>query len=375
MSTWEQTKRGRRLLSIWIATILIAIMMTVVVGGITRLTNSGLSITEWRPIIGAIPPLNEVQWSEAFEKYKLIPEYEIEHSYMGMDEFKRIYFWEWLHRNLGRFIGFIFIIPFVLLGYRLSRALKKKLFLGFCLGGTQALMGWLMVVSGLSERTDVSHYLLAAHLILAFFIFSYFLRTLIDLNLTVEQKKSYEVSKSFRWALVAVHSLLGLQIIYGAFVAGLRAGFMYNTFPKMGDSLIPYESMFYPTLLLSALENPVTVQFIHRWMGALLLLSCLALVYFSYKSSVSKKSKILIWSFFGLILTQFSLGVLTLVSKMQIELASLHQFFGLLSYAHMSFCMYVYKCKEDPIALQYNEFNGSKQLGQLHSACYHETMF
>lgn len=337
------TTRYKYILSSWMLLVLFTIMGTVLVGGVTRLTNSGLSITEWQPLIGAIPPMNEAEWNEVFEKYKQIPEYSVEHSHMELEDFKFIFFWEWLHRNFGRAVGLVALLPFLFLFRKLDTSLRKRIGTGIILIGLQGALGWFMVKSGLSERVDVSHYRLAAHLILAFFIFSHFLKILIDILVTDKWKTQFVVNRRFRWVLVIIHSLLGFQIIWGAFVAGLRAGYMYNTFPKMGDQWIPLDALFLPSVFIAIVENPITVQFIHRWLAVIVLLSAFFLPWYALRQGLVRQRLGFMWVYAGLVVCQFLLGVFTLILKMPIALASLHQVVGLITFGSMSVMMHLYQ--------------------------------
>lgn len=323
--TLQESPKFRRWILIWLAGICALVGLTVIVGGATRLTNSGLSITEWRPLIGAIPPLNESEWNRLFELYKQIPEYSIEHPEMDLSGFKFIFFWEYLHRNLGRLIGLIFVFPFLFFWIRgaLTPSFRNKLLIGFGLGALQGAMGWFMVMSGLTERTDVSHYRLAAHLLLAFFIFSYFLNLYLETSRPTPSH-SRPIPKLRFWTNILL-TALGLQIVYGAFVAGLKAGYAYNTYPKMYGRWIPEEAFSLAPLWLNAFENIALVQFIHRWLGALVVLLSAGLFILFRKYAASSELRQSLRFFFMALVTQFALGVMTLLSHMNMALALLHQ--------------------------------------------------
>src|SRR5690606_35074911 len=205
-------------------------------GGLTRLTNSGLSMVEWNMFMGSIPPMNEAEWQETFDKYKQYPEYQKVNFHFSVDEFKKIFLWEYTHRFLGRFIGLVFIVPFLWFLFRgkLWPSLTFKLVIILILGGFQGFLGWYMVESGLISNPDVSHYRLAAHLITAFLTFAYTFWVALDL-LYPNNKNKQKGMGFWIWLLLF---LLIIQIVYGAFVAGLNAGMVYNTWPKMGDSWI-----------------------------------------------------------------------------------------------------------------------------------------
>ena len=216
----------------WLFTGCALIFIMTIVGGITRLTGSGLSITEWRPIMGAVPPMNADEWQHAFDLYKQSPQFIHENNHFGIDEFKTIFFWEYLHRLIGRIIGLVFLIPFAWFWYKknFSPELFRKCVFIFLLGGLQGLIGWLMVKSGLIDNPRVSHYRLALHLLTAFLTFGFIFHT----ALTLIPPKQFPVRESKTLANVALlfGGLVVFQIIYGAFVAGLHAGKIYNTFPR-----------------------------------------------------------------------------------------------------------------------------------------------
>lgn len=332
-------KTLRRILSLWTAALLLMVAGTILVGGVTRLTNSGLSITEWKPIMGTIPPLSDADWQEAFDKYKQIPEYAVEHSDMELSGFKFIFFWEWFHRNLGRMVGFVALVPLILLSRSLPAPYFRRFGIGFVLILLQGVMGWVMVRSGLSERVDVSHYRLAIHLVLAFFIFSHYQRLLIDLCSFSYQGEQNTAPSGARRAILVLHSFLGLQIVYGALVAGLRAGYMYNTFPKMSGEWIPIDSMVYHPTWLAAFESPVAVQFIHRWLAVLVLLLATLLPWYLRREGanfLAPAARVFLCS----VVCQAALGIATLVLKMPIMIASLHQLGGLITFASMTVLMH-----------------------------------
>ena len=225
----------------WLLTGCVLIFIMVVVGGITRLTHSGLSISNYKLISGTIPPMNEVEWQEAFELYKQYPEYQKINNRFTLEEFKDIYFWEWIHRVIGRFIGLVFFIPFVyfLLKKQLSKATVKKCLLLLFLGGFQGFLGWYMVKSGLVDRPDVSHYRLAMHLTTAFITFAFTLWVALDLWFP----KKKEINRSFRNLIRIGLLLLLVQIVWGAFVAGLDAGWIHNHWPLMSDGQLIHETV------------------------------------------------------------------------------------------------------------------------------------
>lgn len=309
---------------IWLYALASFVLLIVVVGGITRLTESGLSITSWKPISGIIPPLNDAQWQAEFDAYKQIPQYSVVHSWMSIDDFRYIFFWEWFHRLLARTLGLIFIVPFLvfLVQKRLSRQLAWPLFTLFILGGFQGLLGWWMVSSGLSELTSVSQYRLAAHLTAASLLFV----ALIFVARSLEPGRVLgRVSRGHMVTAIVLGLLVIVQIGAGAFVAGLDAGMGYNTWPLMDGAIIPNGLASMSPAWRNLFENALTVQFIHR---------CIAYVITAYVAY-------LIWrrnkdgGFGGvhgwlprigfLVVLQVALGIATLLTSVPISLAVGHQ--------------------------------------------------
>ena len=298
----------------------------VIVGGITRLTESGLSITEWKPITGAIPPLNATDWESEFEKYKQIPEYLEINGPAGMTlaEFKNIYFWEWIHRLLGRLIGLVFAIP--LLWFALKRAIPsgygKRLTVLLALGGFQGAIGWWMVTSGLTVRTDVSHFRLAVHLLTALVILGGLVWTALDLRRLNSQQSP--PARLTRFGLT-VFIVLFIQLLFGAYTAGLNAGYVSNTWPMMNGSLLP-TGIDGSTNIWSLVNNdPYIIHYIHRWwawvaVGFLIVLA-------RKIRMQSRKASIAINAAFG---TQVILGIATVMTNVNITLAVSHQAVGAL---------------------------------------------
>jgi cytochrome c oxidase assembly protein subunit 15 len=315
-----------RALRVWLAGIALLIVAMILVGGATRLTDSGLSITEWKPIMGAVPPLNDADWQTAFAAYQKIPEYTELKRGMSLDEFKTIFWWEWAHRFLGRLIGFAFLVPFVgflIAGY-IPRALLPKLLGLFVLGSLQGALGWYMVKSGLVDRTDVSQYRLAAHFGVALSILGYTLWLLFGLG----DERPSGPGRGWRapaYVACAILALIFLQLLAGALVAGLDAGMGYNTWPLINGALVPsglYEaSPWYRNFF----ENPLTVQFHHRMIGYSVVVAALAqLAWLGWK----KAPTALIGSAMTLALLallQATLGVWTLLLAVPIELGLAHQ--------------------------------------------------
>jgi cytochrome c oxidase assembly protein subunit 15 len=306
----------------WIALVIALVFSMVVVGGITRLTGSGLSMVEWEPIMGAIPPLDEADWQEAFDKYKQTPQFRHENHAMDLAGFKGIFLWEYLHRLLGRSIGLVFALPFAwfLLRGALSRPLAWKLGGALALGGLQGLVGWLMVKSGLVDVPRVSHYRLAAHLGIAFLIIAYLGWLLTGLCERPGAQRAQPMGGLFG----AVVVLAILQILYGAFVAGLRAGWGFNTFPLMGDRWIAEAVMAFEPWWKNLLESQATVQFVHRVLGTVLLAAVIAL-WLRARTRVDGLQRNALHALLGLMAVQYVLGVYTLVNVVPLVAAVAHQ--------------------------------------------------
>jgi len=292
----------------------------VIVGGATRLTDSGLSITEWKPVTGAIPPLNEQQWQDEFEKYKTIPEYEQVNFGMTQTEFKTIYWWEWGHRFLGRLIGFAFIIPliFFIVTKRVSRDLIFPLSGLFILGGLQGALGWYMVQSGLSDRIDVSQYRLAAHLGLA--VILYGAMYWLALNLISVPRRIQIKGRILIGSLIMAAGVF-LQLILGAFVAGLRAGKTFNTWPLMDGKFFPDGYFNGSPKFLDLFETMAAVQFNHRMGAYMLVAGGIWLCIVATDTILKRRSRVIL----ATILAQVFLGVLTVVNATPIALGLAHQ--------------------------------------------------
>lgn len=306
---------------------------TLVVGGITRLTESGLSIVDWAPIVGAVPPLNDAAWHEAFARYQHYPQYVILRPDMTLAEFKHIYFWEYLHRMIGRLIGLVFLIPFIwflIRGYFNGPLLRRVLLL-FVLGGLQGLMGWYMVSSGLVDRPEVSHYRLAAHLLLAMTIFGCCIWFANDLLARPRQRIAPDRRTVLLRALTGFGALLVIQIAWGAFVAGLNAGFAYNTFPLMNGRLLPPNGRSQKPVLINLVDNAATVQWVHRVLATVILLSVLALFVKVRRDPGLAPFHRWTAALVGMTMLQFGLGVATLLSFVKIGLGVAHQANALLT--------------------------------------------
>jgi cytochrome c oxidase assembly protein subunit 15 len=299
----------------------------VVVGGATRLTGSGLSMVEWHPLMGALPPSSESDWIETFEKYQASPQYQLVNHWMALSDFKRIFLWEYAHRLLGRLIGVVFIVPwlFFLIGRRLDGPLAWKTFVAFVLGGAQGLLGWFMVKSGLVDNPEVSHYRLAAHLVLALIVGHYLLWLFLDVR-TPPARRSHSRPRSAAnvptWSFIA---LLGLQIVFGAFMAGKRAGLVAATFPDMNGEWIPSTFLIIEPWWRDLLENPMSIHFLHRWLGAAVLMSAIVLACWVHRCGRTRPERSLAWLLVGLTLLQFVLGALVVIWSVPLITAIAHQ--------------------------------------------------
>lgn len=309
----------------WLISIAALIAIMVLVGGATRLTESGLSIVEWKPVTGTLPPLNHEQWTEAFEAYKTIPQYRELNAGMNLTEFKTIFWWEWGHRLLGRAIGIAYLLPFLWFLWRgdLGADLRRRLWLIFGLGAVQGVVGWWMVASGLTERVEVSQYRLATHLVLALVIFAAIVWTLT--RMTERPRPASCTRLRITGGVLLV--LTFVQLYLGALVAGLRAGRIYNTWPDIDGTLIPsagrlfFESPWWRNLF----DNTLTVQFEHRMIGYVLFV--LAILHM-FDAIWSRARTGVISSAFWLAIVvtlQVVLGVLTLLDKVPMDLALEHQ--------------------------------------------------
>mgnify|MGYP001259722217 CR=1 FL=1 len=309
----------KKSISIWLILMFWIISFMIAVGGLTRLTDSGLSITEWQLFSGFLPPLNEVDWNNYFNLYKKIPEFKLQNYEMSLEEFKVIFWWEWVHRFLGRIIGISFLFP--LLYFSIKVGFKKlfNLYIIFFLICFQGFIGWYMVSSGLVDRVDVSHFRLSIHLIIAFFIISLILWNYLNLNI----KKNFSKNLNYLLPLIFI-ILIFFQIIIGAFVSGMDAGQIYNSWPFMGLSYFPDDNNFINLFNLSAFNDPSLVQFMHRNLAYIIFLFYLTIaikIYLNKLSSLYFCIKML-----GLLLiVQIILGILTLLYGAQIFLASMHQ--------------------------------------------------
>lgn len=335
-------RKENRSVIVWLLSGCLLIFIMVVVGGITRLTNSGLSMTDWHLITDTLPPLSEAKWQEAFDQYKQFPEYQKIniHNDFTLSDYKFIYFWEWFHRFIGRAIGMVFIVPFIyfIIRKKLDKSTIKKCLILLGLGGLQGFFGWFMVKSGLIDNPDVSHFRLALHLTTAFITFSYTFWVALDLIYPEKKKAEKSLRNIARYAL----AFLLLQIIYGGFVAGLNAGLIHNHWPMMGDGQFIHDSVFLEqkNLLLSFTEGKSGVQFIHRTL-AYVVVAMMGLLYFkSKKFTLDKTQSNGISLLLILVLAQFVLGVFTLLYGVPLWLGLVHQVNAFFLLSAMTFTLH-----------------------------------
>jgi cytochrome c oxidase assembly protein subunit 15 len=319
----EREWKNRALVRTWLYGVLLVLFALVLVGGATRLTDSGLSITEWKPIHGVIPPLNEEEWQEEFEKYQQIPEYEQVNHGMTLAEFKTIFWWEWAHRLLARAVGFAFALPLVFLLWsgRIERGLGLKLTGLFLLGGLQGAIGWWMVASGLSQRVDVSQYRLAVHLTLACIIFAAIMVVARGLARHSAPAADRGTQRFAGWLVVAML----FQIYLGGLVAGMDAGLAYNTWPYMDGDLVPGDLFLQQPWWINFFENAKTVQFTHRVGAYVVFLLAFWHVLATWRrvpgTTHARRALLL----FLLVTGQGAIGIMTLVMQVPLHAALLHQ--------------------------------------------------
>lgn len=348
-----QTEKQNRIIARWLLIGVAMLIVQVLLGGITRLTGSGLSITEWEPIMGAIPPLNETQWQKAFEGYQKIAQYKYLNSNFTLGDFKFIFFWEWFHRLWARLMGFVFLIPFI---YFLVKGYFKKwmitpLVMLFVLGGMQGLIGWIMVRTGLNDQNlYVTHFSLAIHFIAAMILIGYTLLFALMLLVPKEQRVANSSLKNFALIITAA---LAVQLIYGAFMAGLKAANIAPTWPSINGTFIP-PNIFANGFIQSALHNPITIQFIHRTLAYIIFI--LTLIWWWQARSINistsfNKAKHLPLI---LVLLQVVLGIFAVLTSTTIVhgkfgmfewLAELHQLTGMLLLLSLLAVLYILKSR------------------------------
>ncbi len=320
-------------LSIWLISMFWIISIMIVVGGLTRLTDSGLSITEWQLFSGFIPPINQADWVMYFNLYKEIPEFKLQNYNMTMQEFKVIFWWEWVHRFLGRLIGICFLIPLIYFSFKLKISKIISLYLIFFLICFQGFIGWYMVSSGLVNRVDVSHFRLSVHLLIAFLILSLIFWNYLKIR--IDNKIANKINPIIPFSFL---SLVFIQIVIGAFVSGMDAGKIYNSWPLMGSAYFPNDNELINLFKLTAFNDPSLVQFIHRNLAYVIGFYYIWIFYKIYKNKLYDLYKSV--NILGLfIILQIFLGILTVIYGAQIYLASMHQ---LSSIFLVSACIYFF---------------------------------
>jgi cytochrome c oxidase assembly protein subunit 15 len=327
-------------LKIWLFVLLSMIILIILIGGLTRLTDSGLSITTWELFVGFLPPLTNDKWKDYFDLYKTIPEYSEQNSDMTLSEFKVIFWWEWGHRQLGRLIGLSVLLPLIYFTLKNGLWVIKKYGIIFLLVCLQGFFGWYMVSSGLVDRIDVSHYRLSIHLVTAFLILSIIFWKLLRLTQTRINDISFNL-RLFKFFFI----LLFIQLIIGAFVSGMDAGKLYNTWPLMGSSYFPDDSKFNEFLNINFFDNPSIVQFVHRNLAYLIVIIYIYLLILVFRDTnkIFRKPIIII----GIsIFLQVILGVVTLLSGVKIIYASLHQINSILVILSSLYFLYISKYEE-----------------------------
>jgi len=317
-------KKDNKAVIYWLLTGGFLIFIMVVIGGITRLTDSGLSISNYRLITGTIPPIGDQEWQEAFDLYKQHPEFNAYNNHFNIEDFKSIYFWEWLHRVIGRSIGMVFIIPFFyfLIRKQLTKSTIKKCLVLLSLGAFQGFLGWYMVKSGLVDMPDVSHYRLAAHLVTAFLTFAATLWVALDL-IYPNKKPANTPMKNL---IIVNYVVVTIQIIYGAFIAGLKAGLLHNHWPLMNEGAFMHHTVyvlspFYKNLI----ENPSGIQFVHRIIAYVVVVLIFLIWKKSKSFTLTTRQKQGVNALVFVVLLQFLLGVLTLIYQVPLWLGVAHQ--------------------------------------------------
>lgn len=311
----------------WLLWLCALVILMVGVGGATRLTESGLSIVEWKPVVGVIPPGSGAEWQVEFQKYQSSPQYRKINRGMTLQEFKKIYYWEYFHRLVARLVGLVFLFPYIyfLLRGMIPVGMRLKIFYGFVLGGLQGILGWYMVKSGLVDQPEVSHFRLAAHLLLAFLILGYLYWQSLDLSMVSTPKVRELAIKPLHTRLKLFFAIFVLQVVYGAFTAGLNAGMVYNTFPDMGGEWIPKALFELSPAWTNFVSGIAGVQFMHRILGWLLLGQAFVLYIYCGKHIADKTLRKGVVNLVLLVVLQFLLGVVTILMRVWIPVAVFHQ--------------------------------------------------
>ena len=320
----EINNKYRPYIAQWLLVMFLLVSIMIIIGGLTRLTDSGLSITEWEFFKGFFPPVSKTAWIEYFEAYKKIPEFQLQNYNMSLSEFKIIFWWEWFHRFFGRLIGLCFLLPLIYFSFKIKLINLLHYYLIFLLICFQGFIGWYMVSSGLVDRVDVSHYRLSVHLLIAFLILSLILWNYLKL---INIKSTLNKLNPIIPLLFVI--LIFTQIVIGAFVSGMDAGKIYNSWPLMGNSYFPDDNRLLNLFKISAFSDPSLVQFIHRNLAYLITLVYLISMFLIYKKKIYKLFKAI--NILGLIiLLQIILGILTVLTGADIIIASFHQFSSIL---------------------------------------------
>ena len=337
---YRQNSHLNNQLKVWLLTLIVLIILIILVGGLTRLTDSGLSITTWELFVGFVPPLTNDKWIDYFDLYKTIPEFSEQNYNMTLNEFKVIFWWEWGHRQLGRLIGLCVLLPLIFFSIKNGLWILKKYGFILLLVCFQGFIGWYMVSSGLIERVDVSHYRLSLHLVTAFIILSVIFWKFLKLT----KLQAYYISININLIKFFLF-LLFLQLIIGAFVSGMDAGKIYNTWPLMGVSYFPDDSQFIEFLHINVFDNPSIVQFIHRNLAYLILGIYVYILFFTIKdrNEIFRKPVIIIGVSLFL---QVVLGIFTILSGVKIFYASLHQINSILIILSTLYFLYITKYRK-----------------------------
>jgi cytochrome c oxidase assembly protein subunit 15 len=336
-----------RAVRIWLAVVLAMVVAMVALGGVTRLTGSGLSMVEWHPLMGALPPLDEAGWQAVFERYKGSPQYTQVNHWMGLADFKRIFFWEYLHRLAGRLVGVVFGVPWLVFAVRgqLRGRLAVRTLAVFVLGGLQGLLGWFMVKSGLRDLPTVSHYRLAAHLALALLVFGAVLWLLLDAAAAADaepgdtaevaaedtaesEPRSATQARSLARAALATMTVVALQVVYGAFMAGTGAGHIYSTFPTINGRWLPPQAFAYEPAWRNLLESPFGIHFFHRSFGYVTAVVVCAFCWLAWRHARAGHERLATRGLIPLVVVQIALGAITVVWHVPVWSAVLHQLTG-----------------------------------------------
>ncbi|MDQ4087834.1 MAG: COX15/CtaA family protein, partial [Pseudomonadota bacterium] len=322
LSRPPQPEPRARALAAWLFVVAGLVFLMVIVGGITRLTESGLSMVHWEPISGAIPPLDEAAWEAEFDHYRATPQYQLNNSAMTLEDFKTIFFWEYVHRLLGRIIGLVFALPLLWFWWRRAIPVGYGWKLGglLALGGVQGAIGWWMVRSGLVDVPEVSHIRLAVHLLTALLIFGATIWVAMDMRALSGPDGGDVPARAPLLAIWAL-CLLFLQFLFGAYVAGLEAGYAFNTWPLMGEEFFPSEAPWLEPLLRNFADNPVMVQFVHRWLAFVVAAAAVWLGLRAWRHRLRLEGGTLM----AAVAIQILLGILTILSGVQIDIAVAHQ--------------------------------------------------